>query len=146
MIEAHTVLEKYIELADFIFWSESDETIYLMHNKGYFDGLGVRDLANQMETAANYLYSQMATKNRRKFLKGYYQKIKAKYEEEYKETLQISENDFVESFLNKKICYIASFIQNYNLSAKSNYGKFLTNLLKEKMKWLKYDFLVMDLS
>lgn len=146
MIEAHTVLEKYIELADLIFWNESDETIYLMHNKGYFNGLGARDLANQMETAANYLYSQMATKNRRKFLKGYYQKIKAKYEGEYKETLQISENDFVESFLNKKICYIAGFIQNYNLSAKSNYGKFLTNLLKEKMKRLGYDFLVIDLS
>ena len=146
MIEAHTVLEKYIELADLIFWSESDETIYLMHNKGYFDGLGARDLANQMETAANYLYSQMATKNRRKFLKGYYQKIKAKYEEEYKETLQISENDFVESFLNKKICYIAGFIQNYKLSSRSNYGKFLTNQLKEKMKRLEYDLLVMDLS
>ena len=39
---SHTVLRDYVEIADAIFWDES--TIYLMHNKHKFNGVGVRDV------------------------------------------------------------------------------------------------------
>src|SRR5690554_7713429 len=51
IIVTHTVSIDNIEISDAIFYD--DKTLYLMHNKKRFDGEGVRDLTNQILTAAD---------------------------------------------------------------------------------------------
>ena len=52
IIVSHTVLMDNIELADAIFCDQ--DNVYLLHNKRKFDGMGTRDLTNQILGASEY--------------------------------------------------------------------------------------------
>lgn len=130
VIVAHTALLKNIEIADAIFWDNT--TLYLMHNKMKFDGSGVRDLTNQILTASEYIQKKMSSTERSSFLIEYYKAIQKKYDKE-KQVLNVSEEDFVNAFNSKKICFIAGYLKDYKKTTRSTYSRYLTIELNRKL-------------
>ena len=136
IIVSHTALHQNVEIADAIFWDDS--TLYLMHNKGKFDGLGARDLINQMLTAAEYLQKNrlMGSSN---FLADYYLQICRK--KKLKQLPQASEQEFVQMFAQKRICFIAGFLDGFKKNSKSVYAKYLTIEANKKLSDKGYEYI-----
>lgn len=140
LIVTHTILMNNVEMSDIIFWNST--TIYLMHNKMKFDGSGVRDLTNQILTAAEYLQKRMSSTERTLFLKEYYSRIAKKYDKN-NAPFSISENTFIQMFNDKKIFFIAGYLENFKKSTTSTYSKYLTIELNKKLSLKNYKFLSM---
>lgn len=140
IIVAHTALMKNVEIADMIFWSS--EKIYLMHNKMNFDGSGTRDLTNQILTSAEYIQKKMSSIERNSFLVEYYNEIKKKYSKE-KQVLNISQENFVNAFNSKEICFIAGYLKNYKKTTRSTYSRYLTIELSRKLTIKSFGYIPM---
>lgn len=124
VIVAHTVLKDYVEIADAIFWN--DNTIFLMHNKKTFNGIGTRDVTNQVLTAAEYLQQNLARGERQAFLEGYYDAILHSYTKNSK-ILSIAKEDFVGIFSSgRTIKYVIGYIDGYKKESRATYAKYLT--------------------
>ena len=125
LILAHTVSMNNVELADFIYFDESTETLYLVHNKGEFDGAGARDVMNQIITSAEFINNYRAdTINGNKFFEKYFNKIKKKYPQN--QCLNNLDFDEFLSMFKKKIVYVAGFLYKLSDNSTSSYAKFLT--------------------
>lgn len=142
IIVAHTVLMSNVEIADMIFWSS--EKIYLMHNKNNFDGTGTRDLTNQILTAAEYIQKKMSTIERDIFLKEYYGEIKKKYSKG-KHNLHITEQEFLNAFNNKEICFIAGYLFNFKKNTRSTYSRYLTIDTNKKLNAKSFSYIPMNI-
>lgn len=138
---AHTALMDNIELADAIFCDH--DNVYLLHNKSKFSGLGARDLTNQILSASEYL-QQKSIREKVPFLQEYYQKIKSakKLDNQH---IDISEEQFVRLF-DKRICFVAGYVSNYRKESESNYAKYLTIELYQKLSARGQGFLTLSLS
>ncbi len=121
IIVSHRCNYNNVEFADAIFWD--DEKLYLLHNKGKFNGIGARDLLNQMLTSAECLRGNHTIIGIG-FLRTYYRTICDKYG--VNELSIINEDDFLKLFENKEICYVAGFLEGYKDNSKSTYAKYLT--------------------
>jgi len=139
VIFAHTTLKDNMEIADLIFYDENN--VYLMHNKGKFNGEGARDLINQILVANEYLTSNLGA-DREKFLNDYYIKLCNKV---HKEQLTISLSQFSNLF-NKRICYIAGFMEGYKKSSQSLYAKFLVVEMNKKFHAMGRGFMLLGIK
>lgn len=128
IIVSHTALLQNVEIADAIFWD--DTTLYLMHNKGKFNGLGARDLLNQMLTAAECLQKNRLI-NGSDALSKYYTQICKK--RKTKKLPQASEQEFIQLFADKRICFVAGFLDGFKKISKSVYAKYLTIEANKKL-------------
>lgn len=142
VILSHTVLMNYVEISDVIFWDEL--TLYLMHNKRDFDGNGVRDLTNQILTAADYLFKKTNTTERKEFLSEYYDAIKSKHPIALA-IKNISKDEFIQLFINKKICFVAGYIEGLKKNTRSKYAQYLSVELNRKLHMKTYDVLFMKI-
>lgn len=142
VILAHTVLINNVEISDAIFWDDS--TLYLMHNKGKFDGNGVRDLTNQILTAAEYLYKKINTSERKEFLSEYYEAIEVKHPKAVA-IKNITKEEFIQLFVNKKICFVAGYIEGLKKNTRSKYAQYLSVELNRKLHMKTYDVLFMKI-
>ena len=133
IIKGHRNLIGQIELADLIYWD--DENLYLMCNKGSFNGEHVRDLQNQIYTSSKMLQSIKI--NDRSMLEEYYEKLNKNEKE------KISKVDFLKLF-NKNIYYIAGFSSGFKKNTRSPYAKYLLVDLKRKLKDLNYGLIILN--
>lgn len=114
IITVHKHEIKFIELADLIFYD--DDNIYLMCNKGEFNGEHVRDLENQINTSSKMI--ELVLRNDKNLIKQYYNDLNEKEKE------KIQQDDFLKLF-NKQIVFIAGFSKNYKRQTRSPYAKYL---------------------
>jgi len=136
IIVSHTALHHNVEIADAIFWD--DTTLFLMHNKGTFNGIGSRDLLNQILTAAEYLQKNRLL-NGSKFLAEYYEQI-CKIHNTSRLKL-VTMQEFVQLFSDKKICFIAGFLKGYTKNSRSVYAKYLTIEADKKLSDKGYEYI-----
>lgn len=137
VIVSHKVLLENIEIADVIFWDKNK--LYLMHNKRYFDANGSRDVSNQISVASEFINTKRL-KDFDVFIDEYYDAI-CKKRNIYKG--KIDKTEFISSFKNKKICYIALYLENSGKESKSNYAKYLTVDINKKLSVKGMEFLIM---
>lgn len=133
---------KRFEPADLIFWD--DKYLYMMCNKNSFNGEGSRDLLNQIYASANYLHDQLISVNKESTLKEYYEKISQKYSKERNE-IPISEKDFLQLF-DKKLFFIAGYMNGYKLEGQSSYAKYLTLDNAIRINDMGFEFLTMNIG
>lgn len=136
IIVSHTALYQNVEIADAIFWDSA--TLYLMHNKGDFDGIGARDLLNQILTAAECLQKNRAVIGSAFYLQ-YYRAICKKLKKS--KLPQVSEEDFIRLFIEKKICFVAGFLNGFMRNSKSNYAQYLTIEANKKLLDKGFDYI-----
>lgn len=145
VILAHTVRANNIELADLIYYDDTNDCLYLVHNKGTFNGAGSRDLMNQIITSAEFInnYRHDSLK-RKKFFEDYFKKIKEKYPENAK----INSMDFEDFFkwFNKKICYVAGFLYNLSDCVRSNYAKYITIDVNKRLNEKNFELKLLDIN
>lgn len=127
IIYADTCLQDNVELADIIFYDEN--TVFLMHNKSTFSGIGARDLTNQILTASEYLQKRLSME-RGQFLREYYKKICEKNNVDVHPSA--NEEQFIKLF-DKKICFVAGFLDGYSKNTRSTYAKYLILELNRKL-------------
>lgn len=97
-----------------------------MHNKKTFNGIGARDVTNQVLTAAEYLQQNLARGERQAFLEGYYNAILHNYAKNNK-PLSIAKEDFVSIFSSgRAIKYVIGYIDGYKKESRATYAKYLT--------------------
>ena len=142
VIVGHTALIAKYEIADMFFWD--DENLYLMCNKGKFDGSGSRDLTNQIYASAHYMQKMLMSHRRNEFLKELYESIESVYASK-KKTLPISFDEFSWLFT-KRLCYVAGYLFGYRKESNSYYAKYLTIDLLKKMQQMGFDCVVMDVE
>ena len=145
VILAHTVRANNIELADLIYYDDTNDCLYLVHNKGTFNGAGSRDLMNQIITSAEFInnYRHDSLK-RKKFFEDYFKKIKEKYPENAK----INSMDFEDFFkwFDKKICYVAGFLYNLSDCVRSNYAKYITIDINKRLNEKNFELKLLDIN
>ena len=142
VIVGHTALIAKYEIADMFFWD--DENLYLMCNKGKFDGSGSRDLTNQIYASAHYMQKMLMSHRRNEFLKELYESIESVYASK-KKTLPISFDEFSRLFT-KRLCYVAGYLFGYRKESNSYYAKYLTIDLLKKMQQMGFDCVVMNVE
>lgn len=133
IIKGHRNLIGYIELADLIFWDE--DNVYLMCNKGTFNGEHVRDLQNQIYTSSKMLQSIKINDKPR--LEEYYESL------EKNEKSKISKEEFIKLF-DKNIYFIAGFLEGFKNNTKSPYAKYLLIDLNKKLNNLNYKLIILN--
>lgn len=135
IIVAHPILIHKVEFADLITWD--DDNLYLLCIKNKFDGIGVRDLNNQIWASAQVLNNIINSHNRNIKLSEYYDKIKQKYVDEDINEVEfenkISSHDFIQLF-EKKFVYIAGYVYDYKINSQSTYAKLLSLDYKKLFK------------
>ena len=139
IIVSHKALYKNVEFADAIFWDES--TMYLMHNKGEFNGIGARDLINQILTAAECLQRNLGTSGY-KGLPQYYRAICQI--NKMQEMPQANRDTFIKLFSTRKICFITGFIKGFKVDSSSTYAKYLTIEANKRMSAKGFEFIPLD--
>lgn len=133
VVKGHKNLIGQIELADLIYWDE--DNLYLMCNKGIFNGENVRDLQNQIYTSSKMLQSIKI--NDKVKLEEYYEKLNTKDKD------KISKADFLKLF-NKNIYFIAGFSSGFKKNTKSPYAKYLLVDLKRKLKNINCELVILN--
>jgi uncharacterized protein (TIGR04141 family) len=144
VVVSHKATMGYIEIADAIFWD--DNTIYFLHNKARFDGIGARDLSNQILVAAEYFQMHRFAYDAKEFLESYYSKIEdaAKV---YGRTLNVSKQEFVTQLSStKRIVYLAGYLDGYKRDSQSTYAKYLSIELQKKLMAKGYGYQIVNLS
>ncbi|TEB05668.1 hypothetical protein Psch_02709 [Pelotomaculum schinkii] len=141
ILVAHTVLMNNVEIADAIFWDDS--TVYLMHNKGKFDGEGVRDVINQILTSAEYMQKILQGISKDEWLKKYYKGIVAKRPIIVH---KISAEEFTYVMTNKNICYIAGYLSGFRKKTTATYAKYLTIEAEKRLSAKGYGFISMNVT
>jgi len=137
---SHTTKLSNVEISDIIFWD--DTNLYLMCNKSKFSGEGARDLTNQILTSADFLQKMLGSGERVNFIDRYYDALKAKAKVK-NSSFTITRDEFTRLF-NKRICYIAGFIENYKDNSESTYGKFLIYETFKILTQKSYGFIALN--
>ena len=120
----HTVLVNNVEIADIIIINNGK--IFLMHNKDSFNGIGARDVCNQVMTSASYLQQMLSTVNRDEFLERYYESIELKYKNAGI-TIPVNKAEFKKYFQGSpEIHYLIGYLKDYKENSRSTYAKYLT--------------------
>ena len=135
IIKVHTHEIKFIELADLIFFD--NDNVYLMCNKGKFNGENVRDLENQIYTASRMI--ELVLRNDKSLLKKYYNGLDPNEKE------KISLSEFLKLF-DKRIVFIAGFLNGYKKETRSPYAKYLLCELYKNLKKSGFDLLITNYS
>ena len=135
IITVHKHEIKFIELADLIFYD--DDNIYLMCNKGEFNGEHVRDLENQINTSSKMI--ELVLRNDKNLIKQYYNDLNEKEKE------KIQQDDFLKLF-NKQIVFIAGFSKNYKRQTRSPYAKYLLCELEKNLKNSGFNLLITNFT
>lgn len=135
IITVHKHEIKFIELADLIFYD--DDNIYLMCNKGEFNGEHVRDLENQINTSSKMI--ELVLRNDKNLIKQYYNDLNKKEKE------KIQQDDFLKLF-NKQIVFIAGFSKNYKRQTRSPYAKYLLCELEKNLKNSGFNLLITNFT
>lgn len=135
IIVTHPKKLKMVEPCDLIFWDT--DRVYLMCNKSYMDGTGVRDLEGQISTSASIIEGILLDEKNKKLLKGYYKQL----EQEQKN--KITEEEFCNLF-NKRITYIAGFSENFTDKTTSVYCQALLYELSVELRKKEFDFIIMN--
>ena len=131
VIVAHTVLVDNVEIADAIFWNE--DTLFLMHNKGKFSGIGARDVVNQALTSAEFFQRHRALHSREAFFEMYFNKIQSKYNSK-KLSMPFSKEQFVEKMCNlPNVNYVIGYIDGFKENSRTTYAKYLTIDVTKKL-------------
>ena len=131
LIVAHKALIGNVEIADVIMCE--NETIYFLHNKGTFNGAGVRDLTNQMLTASDYFLKHKMSYDFKAFLGKYYDSIK-NAASTYGRLLPINKDEFVNILFNaKQYVYISGYLNGFKKESSATYAKYLSIELKKKL-------------
>lgn len=140
---SHTVLRDYVEIADAIFWDKS--TIYLMHNKHKFNGVGVRDVTNQVLTSAEYLQQNLARRGRESFLDSYYDAIADKYSKAQK-SFTIKKDEFITMLTSgRSFKYVIGYIDGFKKGSQATYAKYLTIETVKKLTAKGIGCIVLDI-
>ena len=141
----HKVLAESVEIADAVFYD--DGTVYLMHNKDKFSGIGARDLTNQILSSSESLSIHRFSLDATSFFEDYYTRVVEKANKEHRQ-VTIGEKEFVDLFMNTKntICYIAGYLHGVNKHSKSTYAKYLSIEIKQRLKEKGYDYILMGLT
>lgn len=142
IICAHKVIMKNIEIADAIFYD--NETLYLMHNKGDFDGSGARDVFGQINASSLLISRYKMSSNFGEFLNVFYNKLKGnnKIMPSFADTY----DKFKDLFISKNICYIVGFLKKYSLKTRSNYAKFAVIDTNSRLKSINFEFIPMNIN
>lgn len=135
IITVHKHEIKFIELADLIFYD--DDNIYLMCNKGEFNGEHVRDLENQINTSSKMI--ELVLRNDKNLIKQYYNDLNEKEKE------KIQQDDFLKLF-NKQIVFIAGFSKDYKRQTRSPYAKYLLCELEKNLKNSGFNLLITNFT
>ena len=144
VVVSHKATMGYIEIADAIFWD--DNTIYFLHNKDRFDGIGARDLTNQILAAAEYFQMHRFAYDAKEFLESYYSKIEDAAKT-YGRILKVSKDDFVAQLSStKRIVYVAGYLEGYKRNSQSTYAKYLSIELQKKLIAKGYGYHIISLS
>lgn len=143
VIVAHTVLSNNIELADIIYFNDSN--LYLIHNKSKFQGNGARDVLNQILTSAEFINHYLMERDKREIFEKYYDDIKEKYPNN-KKINSITKKDFIDIFSKQHVFYVAGFMENLSENTDSNYAKYITLDTSKKLKEKGYDLLLFDIN
>ena len=144
IIVAHKALLGNIEFADAIFYE--DDVVYFMHNKHLFNGVGARDLTNQILVAAEFFQKNKMSANVKDFLGEYYEKIK-NAGQTYQMKIVIDKETFVDKILSaKKYVYIAGYLEGFKRESNATYAKYLCLDLKKKLNSQGFDCYIIALS
>ena len=144
ILVTHKVTIGNIELADAIFWD--DDTVYFMHNKYNFNGVGVRDLTNQILVAADYFQKNRASVNAKEFLENYFDKI-VLAAQTYGRRISINKETFVAKMMStNKYVYVAGYLDGYRRDTNATYAKYLCVDLQKKLKLQGMDCCIMSLK
>lgn len=144
LIVSHKALHGNVELADAIFWD--DDVVYFMHNKYQFDGVGTRDLTNQILVAAEYFQKNKASINAKNFLEAYYEKI-TNVGKTFDRNIGFDKETFVNKILSaKKYVYIAGYLKGFKKNTNTTYAKYLCLDLKKKLNMQGFECCVIALS
>lgn len=135
IIVTHPKKLKLVEPCDLIFWDE--DRLYLMCNKSYMDGTGVRDLEGQISTSASIIEGILLDEKNKELLKDYYNKL------ETEEIDKITEEEFCNLF-NKRITYIAGFSENFTAKTTSVYCQALLYELSVELRKKEFDLIIMN--
>ena len=134
IIVSHKSLINKIEIADLIFWDNNH--LFLMCNKSEFNGVGTRDLLNQIETSYSVLSHIIEAQPKKIY--EFYDKLR---EEEKK---KVDRDEFYSLFKSKKIVYIAGFSEGFSKNTSSIYCKYIIKELYQKLNSDKFELLVMN--
>lgn len=145
IIVAHKVLCNNIELADLIYMDENNN-VYLIHNKGHYNGSGARDVMNQVLTSAEFINKYIMQSNRQQILEEYYAKISHKYPNNLK-LKALGKEKFVKLFSDAvQVYYVVGFIDGLKEDIKSNYAKYMTLDTSSRLKEKGYELLLYDIN
>lgn len=142
IIVGHKSLISNFEIADLLFWD--DDNLYLMCNKGHFNGSGSRDLTNQIYASAYYLRSILFSTQKTLRLDELYTQIEKRYKSKGK-TIPVSK-DLFSLLFDKKITYIAGYMSGYRNNTDSYYAKYLSLDIKKRMKSLGYECILLNVN
>ena len=137
--ELNVLLEKleknvlYPDISDLIFWDE--DNVYLMCNKGIFNGEHIRDLQNQIYTSSKMLQSIKINDKAR--ITEYYEKL------DDNEKSKIGKEEFIKLF-DKNIYFIAGFLEDFKSNTKSPYAKYVIVDLNKKLNSLNYKLIILN--
>lgn len=137
---SHTTKLSNVEISDIIFWD--DTNLYLMCNKTKFSGEGARDLTNQILTSADFLQKILGSSERVNFIDRYYHALKSKAKVK-NSSFTITSDEFARLF-NKRICYVAGFIESYKDTSESTYGKYLIYETFKILTQKSYGFIALN--
>lgn len=141
MMIAHKVTLQRVEVADAIFCDGS--TVYLMHVKGEFDGIGARDLANQVATSAELLHKILLAEDDTALRKYYHDVCDrlgvAKHP-------AIDEKSFCDRLRGRNVCFIGGFVKGYRQDCRSTYARHLTVYTYQKLPDKGFRYLPMNVG
>lgn len=141
ILVTHTVLVDNIEIADAIFWDSC--TVYLMHNKGKFNGEGTREVINQILTSAEYIQRILQSLNRDELIEKYYNDIIKKRPISSK---KVTAKEFNSIMLEKNICFIAGYLSGFRKKTTATYSKYLTIEAEKRLGAKGYEFVSMSVT
>lgn len=145
IIVAHKVLCNNIELADLIYVDENDN-LYLVHNKGRYNGSGARDVMNQVLTSSEFINKYILQSNRQQILEEYYDKISNQYPDNIK-LKELGKEKFVKIFFEStQVYYVVGFMEGLKEDIKSNYAKYMTLDTSSRLKEKGCVLLLYDIS
>ena len=145
IIVAHKVLCNNIELADLIYVDENNN-LYLVHNKGRYNGSGARDVMNQVLTSSEFINKYIMQSNRQQILEEYYDKISNQYPDNIK-LKELGKEKFIKLFFEStQVYYVVGFMEGLKEDIKSNYAKYMTLDTSSRLKEKGYELLLYDIS
>jgi hypothetical protein len=141
ILVTHEVLVDNVEIADAIFWDT--DTVFLMHNKGDFDGDGTRDVINQILVSAEYIQRVLQGVNRNEWSNNYYKEIVKKRPAT---SSKVTAEDLISVLGRKNICYIAGYLKGFRKETKGTYSKYLTIEAGKRLGAKGYGFISMNVT